>query len=303
MSSSGITKCLPQSKVDGYFNTWHIFWVGIPATVTEHFVSAELSSFWRRHLIWSKPAGKLLREALTQRFASTTVFLSLILGTEIRVLFSPSTPADNVRNALKNEESHTLEYWTGIGLCLSIFFSIAALVANFTAWGIYTVIGNENLKLIARSSIGLYGAQLPNILVVGVIYLFYTWVALFWWIIMPIGPAVILSVGGILLIVHIVSTYSALARIIMDTGAMSSKRVLDQELEDDMTPQELAEELLKRTREARVNSVPVNLKYREINKQYIANAISRSKRTNESEEFGVGGGLSIDEIADVDLAD
>ena len=121
---------------------------------------------------------------------------------------------------------------------------------------------------------------------------------------MPIGPAVILSVGGILLIVHIVSTYSALARIIMNTGAMSSKRVLDQELEDDMTPSELAEELLKRTREAMVNPVPVNLKYREINKQYNANAMSRSKRSSgDSDEFGVGGGLLIDEIADVDLAD
>jgi hypothetical protein len=131
---------------------------------------------WRRHLIWSKPAGRVLREALTQRFASTTVFLSLILGTEIRVLFSPSQPANDVRLSLKAKESTTLEYWTGIALCMAIFFSIAALVANFTAWGIYTVVGDENLKLIARSSIGLYGAQLPNILVVGVIYLFYLWV-------------------------------------------------------------------------------------------------------------------------------
>jgi len=289
-------RCLPEGKIDGYFNKYHIFWVGIPAKVLEHFVSAELSSLWRKHLIWSKPAGKVLREALTQRFASTTVFLSLILGTEIRVLFSPSQPADDVRAALRAEASHTLEYWTGIGLCLSIFFSIAALVANFTAWGIYTVIGDENLKLIARSSIGLYGAQLPNLLVVGVIYLFYTWVALFWWVIMPSIPAVVLSVGGVFLIVHIVSTYSALARIIMETGAMGSRRVLDQEKEDDMTPQELAEELLRRTRDARIKSVPVNQKYRDINKQYMESMRMMSSHT----DFG---GLTIDEIADVDLAD
>lgn len=122
---------------------------------------------------------------------------------------------------------------------------------------------------------------------------------------MPIGPAILLSIGGILLIVHIVSTYSALARIIMDTGAMSSKRVLDQEKEDDMTPSELAEELLKRTRDARLNAVPVNLKYREINKEYIEAAKTRSlfKSDRSSGEYGVGGGLSIDEFADVDLAD
>lgn len=295
--STNKARCLPESKIDGYFDKkFHVFWVGIPASPLEHFVSVELTSLWRRHLIWSKPAGRILRESLTQRFASTTVFLSLILGTEIRVLFSPSQPANDVRLALKNEASHTLEYWTGIGLCLSIFFSIAALVANFTAWGIYTVIGDENLKLIARSSIGLYGAQLPNILVVGVIYLFYLWVALFWWVIMPFGPALFLSVGGIFLIVHIVSTYSALARIIMDTGAMSSSRVLDQQKEDDMNPSELAEELLKRTREARSNAVPVNLKYREVNKKYRESVRGFAFQNDI-------GGFTIDEIADVDLAD
>lgn len=246
----------------------------------------------------------MLREALTQRFASTTVFLSLILGTEIRVLFSPSQPADDVRRALKAEESHTLEYWTGIFLCLSIFFSIAALVANFTAWGIYTVVGDENLKLVARSSIGLYGAQLPNILVLGVIYLFYIWVALFWWVIMPFGPALFLSVGGFLLIVHIVSTYSALARIIIDTGAMSAKRVLDEDKEDEMTPSELAEELLKRTREARKNAVPVNLKYREVNKQYNASVRASFQKDSSMNEFNLmGGNLLISTIADIDLAD
>jgi hypothetical protein len=168
-------RCLKEDWIEGYFNRWRPFWIGIPASVLDHFVSVELSTLWRRHLIWSKPAGRALREVLTQRFASTTVFLSLILGTEIRVLFSPATPADDVRLALKASE-YSLEYFTGVVLCLSIFFSIAALIANFTAWGIYTVIGDENLKLIARSSIGIYGAQLPNRLVVGVIYLFYLWV-------------------------------------------------------------------------------------------------------------------------------
>mmetsp|Transcript_1376 Transcript_1376/g.2706 ORF Transcript_1376/g.2706 Transcript_1376/m.2706 type:complete len:127 (-) Transcript_1376:100-480(-) len=126
---------------------------------------------------------------------------------------------------------------------------------------------------------------------------------------MPFAPAIILSVGGILLIVHIVSTYSALARIIMDTGAMSSRRVLDQEKEDDMTPSQLAEELLRRTRDARVNDVPVNLKYREVNKQYTLSVRRQSmfiqkERNNSSGEFNAyGGGLGSMDLADVDLAD
>jgi hypothetical protein len=158
-----------------YFDHWRIFWFGIPENWFDHFLCVDLSALWRRHLIWSKPAGNELREALTQRFSSTTVFVSLILGAEIGVLFSPSKPIDEMREAFKAHD-YSLEYWAGVALSMSIFFSIAALIANFTAWGIFSVIGDENLKLIARSSIGLYGAQLPNRLVVGVIYLFFLWV-------------------------------------------------------------------------------------------------------------------------------
>ena len=114
---------------------------------------------------------------------------------------------------------------------------------------------------------------------------------------MPFGPAMFLSIGGVFLIVHIVSTYSALARIIMETGAMSAHRVLDEEKEDDMNPSELAEELLKRTREARLNDIPINRKYRLVNKHYNDSVRRNSVFLNDI------GGFAIDEIADVDLAD
>jgi hypothetical protein len=165
-----------RSTAAAYFDHWRPFWFGIPENWFEHIICVDLSGMWRRHLIWSKPAGNDLREVLTQRFSSTTVFVSLILGAEIGVLFSPSKPIDEMRESFKAQD-YSLDYWAGIALALSIFFSIAALIANFTAWGIFSVIGDENLKLIARSSIGLYGAQLPNRLVVGVIYLFFLWVS------------------------------------------------------------------------------------------------------------------------------
>jgi len=287
---------LKEKNIEGYFNRWRLLWIGIPGRWYDHFVSSDLSAVWRRHLIWSKPAGRSLREALTQRFASTTVFLSLILGTEIRTLFSPSTPANDVRLALKARE-YSLEYFAGVALCLSIFFSIAALIANFTSWGIYTVVGDENLKLIARSSIGLYGAQLPNRLVVLVIYSFYLWVALFWWIIMPTYTASILSCGGVVLIVHIVSTYSAIAQIIMSTGAMSSYRVMDRTYEEEKLPRQLAEELLRRTLEARANETPVSAQYKEINRASVMTG------GHTATSFGsAGNGLHVEDM-DVDLAD
>lgn len=276
--------------------------MGIPASWLDHFLSVELSSAWRRHLIWSKPAGKSLREALTQRFASTTVFVSLILGTEIRTLFSPSKPADDVRVALKAQD-YSLEYVTGVALCLSVFFSIAALIANFSAWGIFTVIGDENLKLVARSSIGLYGAQLPNRLVVGVIYMFYLWVALFWWVIMSFRTATIICTAGILLILHIVSTYSALARMIMDTGSMSTYRIMDQELEEEMEPPQLGEELLRKMKAAREKDTPVNQFYKKIGKKAIIRQPSKQDILDGESSGKLVEGLSLAEIADVDFGD
>lgn len=151
-----------RSTTAEYFDHyWSPFWFGIPENWFEHIICVDLFGMWRRHLIWSKPSGSELREVMTQRFSSTTVFVSLILGAEIGVLFSPSKPIDEMREAFKAQD-YSLEYVAGVALSLSIFFSIAALIANFTAWGIFSVIGDENFQLIARSSIGLYGAQLPN---------------------------------------------------------------------------------------------------------------------------------------------
>jgi hypothetical protein len=86
---------------------------------------------------------------------------------------------------------------------------------------------------------------------------------------MPRYTALSFSILGSVLIVHIVSTYSALGRIIMSTGAMSSHRILEKEIEEEMLPPRLAEELLRRTKEARAAAVPVNLQYRSINMQAL----------------------------------
>jgi hypothetical protein len=119
---------------------------------------------------------------------------------------------------------------------------------------------------------------------------------------MPFYTAAILTVGGVLLIIHIVSTYSALAQIIMETGGMSSHRVLDKEYEEEMLPPQLAEELLKRTREARLKNVPVNLQYRDINQRA---KVRRRQAPDSSNERMLSNdmGLTIDQIADVDPGD
>jgi hypothetical protein len=153
-----------------------IYFFGIPWNILEHCVSVDLFSIWRRHLVWAKRDGDELRNTVIARFASTTVFLSLLVSAEIGVFFSPSSIVELVRKALTMNDNHTLEFWTGITLCVSIFFSISGLLANFTSWSIFVVLSRENSATILRSSIGLYSAQLPSRLVIASIYLFFMWV-------------------------------------------------------------------------------------------------------------------------------
>jgi hypothetical protein len=117
-----------------------------------------------------------LFQQVIARFASTTVFLSLLVSAEIGVFFSPSSIVEDVRKALEKNASNSLEFWTGLVLSVSILGSISALLANFTSWSIFVVLSQENSATILRSSIGLYSAQMPSRLVVLSIYLFFVWV-------------------------------------------------------------------------------------------------------------------------------
>lgn len=143
----------------------------------EHVVSADLTALWRRHLVWSKKDGDELLRIVVARYTSTTVFLTLLVSAEIGVFFSPSEVTQVIREALSDpEEEYSLIYWTGIFLLISIFVSVSALVANFTAWQIFLVLSKQNAAIVLRSSMGLYAAQLPSRLVMISIYLLFVWV-------------------------------------------------------------------------------------------------------------------------------
>jgi hypothetical protein len=120
---------------------WRVwFWYGLHGSPWEHMVSIDLGLLWRRHLVWAKSDGDQLRNIVTSRFANTIVFLTLLVSAEIGTLFSPSQVVEDVRVALQNNAYSSLQFWTGIVLCISIYYSIGALLANFTAWSIFVVV-------------------------------------------------------------------------------------------------------------------------------------------------------------------
>lgn len=151
----------------------------IPKGIFEYIAPVDLNSIWRRHLVWSKKNGDDLLKINVARYTSTTVFLSLLVSAEVSTFFSPSNVVEKVRQAIQDpDQAWTLNYITGITLLVSIFISIAALVANLTAWHIFLVLSKENAAMILRSSMGLYAAQMPNRLVLLSIYLFFVWVGM-----------------------------------------------------------------------------------------------------------------------------
>lgn len=160
-----------QDDSNSYFGRWHPFWCGILDQFYDHFITVDMSKRWRDHVIYSKSSGKELRKPLTQRFSSSTIFISVILSAEIGMISSPASLSAEVREALA-ASSFTLAYWTGIVLSFAVLIAIGAITANYSAYAVFAVISDENLHIVAKSSIGFYAAQLPTYLITLVLYTF-----------------------------------------------------------------------------------------------------------------------------------
>lgn len=240
---------------------WRTF-LSLPQ-LSEYFISVDHHQIWRRHLAWSHREGDALKNAVTSRFASNMVFMSLLLGAEIAVLFSPSRPAQRFREALELSAYGSAWFWGGLFLCISIGLTLSTLLANFTAWAIIGSVSSENSHAVLRSSIGLYAAQLPARLAVLSIYCFAIWVVLFLFEILPYEWGIVLAVFIFCLIMHIVVVYSAFGRLVMYSKAMRKQPIFQSDEEDQMTAKRLFEELLEVAIEEKKQNTPLPLYYRQ----------------------------------------
>ena len=224
----------------------------------EFFVSVNHFRIWRRHIAWAKTSGKELRIQITQRFSSSMVFMSLLLGAELGVLFSPSDICSEMRKDLREHHRGQGKYWIGITIIMSVCVTIMALMATYTAWGMVLAISDENMHCIIRSSFGQYVTQRPADLVVLSLYLFLLWVIMFM-VNMLSGIMRLALVGFVAaLFFQVVITYSAFGRLILHTGAMGKKRVLDPELEKALLPSGLQASLvMKATTHSKQQSAAV----------------------------------------------
>ena len=211
---------------------------------SEFLVTVDQKHIWRKHVAWSKPDGKDLRNYTTQRFSSNMVFLSLILAAEINVLFNSSMITTDIRTQMINGNYSSVKLWIGFVILLSACVTVIALVSTFTAWGMVSSIGDKNAHCLLRSSIGQLVTSLPSNYVVASLYLFLTWLILFV-VELTRGPLqIVLLLVVMYLFFSTVVSLSAFGRLIIHTGAMAEKPVLDPALERALLPSGLHASLL-----------------------------------------------------------
>ena len=142
------------------------------------FWPLDLSTEWRRHLMWSKrDDGRVLLELVTGRFTSTLTLLSLLFSAEVGTYFSPNGLVTEVRASLKHGpgDDNMLTYMAGSVLIASIIVTASAILANYSALLLFKSVDPVNASVILRSDVGVYAAQLPSRLTVVSIYLFVFW--------------------------------------------------------------------------------------------------------------------------------
>ena len=105
-------------------------------------------------------------------------------------------------------------------------------------------------------------AALPVRLATVSIYSFFTWLILFYYDICHITVAGPLSAFTLILAIYVITTYSAVGRTIIYSGALSNERILQHDEEEELTGAELATALVDKAIVAKQGAIPVSQQYR-----------------------------------------
>ena len=140
--------------------------------------------------------------------------------------------------------------------------------------GMVSSISDRNTHALLRSSIGQYVTSLPSKFTVASLYLFLLWMVL-WMINLLCGFIQVALVLWVLtmFIFQVVIPLSAFGRLIIHTGAMAQRPVLDAELEQELLPSGLHASLLIRATDRR-------RKYASATDQYRKKKNNNNRSTN-----------------------
>jgi hypothetical protein len=250
-----------DTRRDYTSNTWRSLLVLLK--LREYFVTVDNFSIWRRHLAWSMENGQDLRAYMTQRYASNMVFMSLLLSTEMSILFNSAQVTNDVRLQLQLGNHNSVQFWAGYMIIVSALLTLLSLISTFTAWAMVNSVDENNAHCLFRSSIGQYAAELPGRFIVCSIYSFLLSFMLFFFLLLPVGiwslTLLVLTLG---LFVHVVGTFSSFGRVIMHSGAMGKERIFEPQYEKSLLPHTLHAELLKKAKANLANNTSITRQYR-----------------------------------------
>jgi hypothetical protein len=250
-----------DTRRDYTSNTWRSLLVLLK--VREYFVTVDNFSIWRRHLAWAMESGDDLRAYMTQRYASNMVFMSLLLSTEMGILFNSAEVTNDVRNQLQLGNHNSVSFWAGFMIIVSALLTLLSLISTFTAWAMVNAVDEANAHCLFRSSIGQYAAELPGRFIVCSIYSFLLSFILFFFLLLPVGIwSMTLLLLTVVLFVHVVAAFSAFGRVIMHSGAMGKERIFEPQYEKSLLPHTLHTELLKKAKANLANNTSITRQYR-----------------------------------------
>jgi len=113
---------------------------------------------------------------------------------------------------------------------------------------------------------------------------------MFWFLVMPDIVATIMSTSAAAFLVYTISAYSALGSLVMSSGSMGQRQILRCMIEEEMTPQELSDELLRRKRKNMKRKLPIKEWYKLSNplRENTSRATSGDPDPSESSGSEVG---------------
>jgi hypothetical protein len=146
-----------------------------------------------------------------------------------------------------------------------------------------SAISDNNTHALLRSSIGQYVISMPPRLVVASLYLFMLWLGLFF-IDIVAGPLrVVLALIILTLFFQVIVPLSAFGRLIIHTGSMAKRKVLEEEFEKELLPSGLHAALLLRAHHRRRKYTSAILQYQKKTKKPRSSESEYSKYTMRSD--------------------
>jgi hypothetical protein len=191
------------------------------------------------HVAWTK-SGKDIKAYATRTFAAATILLSVLVGIQLLFLFSSSSElGSSARDALLTSDYTNPLYYMGLLCILSSLLTGLSIGTTVTFWKLIDAVSDNNAYCMLRSSMGQFVWGVVDRLIRTALVLFFAWTVLGMCVLLR-GPVLVVMLAFVLTFTIVAkTTVSAFARLILESGAMSDKKLFHTDYERTLVPSAL----------------------------------------------------------------